>query len=258
MNFDSKGKIIAKIINIKNEKKRKLKKDSKQIYVTNDKKVTTFDNLDVDEDEERIQQMPDKDTWRSILYVTAPSGAGKSYYCKNYILEYKKVFPKNSIYLFSALLEDETLDSIKSIKRIKYNTEFMTNDFVISDFKHSLIIFDDVDAMTNKYLKEKVYQILAMILNTGRHQYVSVIYTSHMASKGNETKGILAECHSLTIFPKTAGKRSLQYLLESNFGLDTKQIKSLKKIDSRHITIVKSYPIVILAENKIFVLKDLD
>lgn len=57
---------------------------------------------------------------------------------------------------------------------------------------------------------------------------------------------------------KMIGKRSLDYLLQNYFGLDSSQIKKLKKIDSRAITIFKSYPLTVLAINQMFVLKDDD
>ena len=50
---------------------------------------------------------------------------------------------------------DETLDKIPKIKRIKFTEKFLLYDFKITDFKDSLVIFDDVDAETNKFLKKR-------------------------------------------------------------------------------------------------------
>jgi hypothetical protein len=92
------------------------------------------------------------------------------------------------------------------------------------------VIFDDVDAETNKFKKKKIFDILSMILNTGRHERVSCVFTSHLSCAGNETKLILSEAHSITIFPKNMGNRSLFYLLDSYFGLDKHQINYIKKL----------------------------
>ena len=251
MNFE-KGKIIATIKDCENEKKRSKKNDNKNLYV-DDKANNSIDHYECDYNE-TIQQIPDKETERSILSITGPSGSGKSYYTKNYILEYKKMFSKNNIYVFSSLDSDETLDKIPKIKRIKFTDKFLSYDFKIIDFKDSLVIFDDVDAETNKLKKIKIFAILTMILNTGRHVRCSVVYTSHLSCAGNETKLILSECHSVTIFVKNMGNRSLKYLLDSYFGLDKHQIDYVKKINSRWVTLVKTYPSILISEKEAIVL----
>ena len=251
MNFE-KGKIISVIKDYENEKRRTKKKDNKFLYV-DDKANNSIDSYECDYNE-TIQQIPDKETERSILYITGPSGSGKSYYTRNYILEYKKLFPKNNVYIFSSLDSDETLDKISKIKRVKFTDKFLSYDFKITDFKDSLVIFDDVDAETNKFKKKKIFDILSMILNTGRHERVSVVFTSHLSCAGNETKLILSECHSITIFVKNMGNRSLKYLLDSYFGLDKHQINYIKKINSRWVTLIKTYPSVLISEKEAIVL----
>jgi hypothetical protein len=254
MNFE-KGKIIAVIKDLENEKKRSKKKDNKFLYV-DDKANNSIDHYECDYNE-NIQQIPDKETERSILYITGPSGSGKSYYTRNYILEYKKLFPKNNVYIFSSLDSDETLDKIPKIKRVKFTDKFLLYDFKITDFKDSLVIFDDVDAETNKFKKKKIFDILSMILNTGRHERVSVVFTSHLSCAGNETKLILSECHSITIFVKNMGNRSLKYLLDSYFGLDKHQINYIKKINSRWVSLIKTYPSVLISEKQAIVLNSI-
>ena len=252
MNFE-KGKIIAIIKDLENEKKRSKKKDNTFLYV-DDKANNSINHYECDYNE-TIQQLPDKETERSILYITGPSGSGKSYYTRNYILEYKKMFPKNNIYIFSSLDSDITLDKISKIKRVKFTEKFMMYDFKITDFKDSLVIFDDIDAETNKYKKKKIFGILSMILNTGRHEACSLIFTSHLSCAGNETKLILSEAHSITIFPKNMGNRSLFYLLDSYFGLDKHQINYIKNVkNSRWATLVKTYPSVLISEKEAIML----
>ena len=65
-----------------------------------------------------FRQAVNKDTERQILYVTAPSGSGKSYYTKQYIEDYHKAFPKRPVYVFSAL---RLLRYIRQIKIFKTN-----------------------------------------------------------------------------------------------------------------------------------------
>lgn len=257
MNFEETGKIVAEIINKRDPRK------NRNIYCENDKKgiKNYLEEIELSDDDEEVQLLPNKKTERSILYITGSSGSGKSYYTKEYIKKYHIVFPKNPIYLFSSLSDDPTLDSIKYLKRVKLNDKFLNTDFTIQDFENTLIIFDDTDVISNKYMKIKLKDIMNMILETGRHTRTSFIYTSHIANKGNETKTILNETHSITFFPNTAGARTIKYLLENIFGLDKHQIKKIKQIGttkSRWITITKTYPLIVLHQKGAYTLRSGD
>ena len=200
-----------------------------------------------------VQQCPDTETERSVLYITGQSGSGKSFYTRNYISEFRKSYPKREVYVFSSLDDDPTLDRLKFLKRIKVRKpEFLSAEISTEDFANSLVIFDDTDCIADKKIKIKVYSILTSILQTGRHFNISVIYTSHNAACGNETKTILNECTSLTVFPRNLGGKTSKYVLESYLGLSSAEIKRLRAADSRWATIVKCYPQVVLTEHEAF------
>jgi len=205
-------------------------------------------------DSQHFQQIPNISVERNILYVTGASGSGKSYYTKNFVDQYKKIYPKREVYLFSSLSDDSSIDKIKNLRRIKLTPEFLNDDITAKDFKDALVIFDDTDCITDKRVKLKVNGILNSLLETGRHFSSSVIYTSHSACNGADTKKILNECHSITIFPTGLGGRSLKYLLDQYLGLDKAQIARVKHLNSRWVTIVKSYPMVVLSEKEAYVL----
>jgi len=194
---------------------------------------------------------------RQVLYVCGASGSGKSYFMKTFVLNYHKIFPKRPIFLFSALGSDETLDKIKTIKRVEINDEFMDEVFEISDFANSLILFDDCDTISEKAKKMKVMSIFNMIAELGRHENVSTAWLSHTANAGHETKKILNESTSVTFFPQTMGNRALKYLLETTFGLDKKQIEKIRNLDSRAVTILKTYPMTLMSERLCCFVKDL-
>lgn len=207
---------------------------------------------------EKFQQVPNPNTERSILYITGRSGSGKSYYTLNYCMEYKKMYPKRNIYLFSALESDSTLDKLKGLQRFKLSEEFCEEDIVAEDFKDCLVIFDDSDVISSKPIKNKVNHIMNQILQTGRHFNTSCIITTHSACSGNATKIILGEAHSITIFPSGLGNRSMKYLLDSYFGLDKNQIKKIKNLKSRWVTIFRTFPLAILSERDVYTLNNND
>jgi len=242
MNVEGVGSVIAKIVS-------EGKKD-KIISIT-DKPEDTQSHLNEFEfsNGEKIQQIPDKQKERSILYITGASGSGKSYYTREYCEQYKKMYPKNIIYLFSSVNDDSSIDKIKTIKRFVLDDKFINEPMTAEDFKNSMCIFDDTDCITNKALRNKINGILNMLLETGRHFNTSVIYTSHVANAGLDTKKILNESHSITFFPASLGGRSLKYLLDNYLGFDKEQIKKIKAIKSRWVTVVKTYPMVVLYQH---------
>jgi hypothetical protein len=204
-----------------------------------------------------FQPIPNPSVERQISYITGCSGSGKSYYTRKYCAEFAKLFPKRNIYLFSSISSDDSIDSLKGLNRIKLSPEFIEENWEIEDFRDCLVIFDDTDCITDKKTRNKVNSILNMILETGRHTNTYCIYTSHLACAGNDTKRILNEANSITFFPETAGGRTLKYLLESYMGLDKNQIKKIKALPSRWITVCKSYPRAIITEKDILLTNSL-
>jgi hypothetical protein len=254
MNFENVGVPIAEL-RFEGDKSK-----TRKISVEPDRSNVTeyLTEIKTRKPKEHLQHIPNKKTERQILYITGASGSGKSYYTRNYCNEYKKLFPKNDIYLFSSIQEDSSIDKVKDIMRIRLDTEFLQTDLNVNDFKDSLVVFDDTDCITNKMMKMKVNNILNMLLETGRHTNTSVIYTSHLPTNGLDTRRILNECHSVTIFPTSLGGRALKYLLENYFGLDKDQIKKLKKLQSRWVTLIKGFPMVVLSEKDVYVLNPPD
>jgi len=244
MNFD-KGAILAKVLN------SKLKDDLLRVTDKLEDVKEHFENYEC-KDKETIQQVPDKQKERSILYVTGASGSGKSYYTYLYCEQYKKTYPKNPIYLISSVNDDSSIDKIKGLKRFILDDKFMNTPIGVEDFKNSMVIFDDTDCITNKFMRNKINGILGLILETGRHFNTSCIYTSHVANAGLDTKKILNESHSITLFPASLGGRALKYLLDNYLGFNKEQIKKVKKLKSRWVTITKSFPMVVLYDKGAF------
>ena len=211
-----------------------------ELLLTNDSKFEPFPNLDIE---------------RSVLYIAGPSGSGKSFYTKMYLKNYIKQYPENGIYMFSKLTEDSSLDDVKEIKRIKIDNRLITMPLDVNDFKDSLVIFDDIDCIKNKEQKAALNDLKNEILETGRHSHTTILITSHLACKGAETRSILNEAHSITLFPGSG--MPIDYLLQNYVGLDKKQIQNLKNIPSRWITLLRQYPQMLLTEHSVRFMKDL-
>lgn len=250
MNFENQGLPIAIVKTTKTKKPPVLSVDDKKSANTN------YNEFHLGE-EDQFQAIPDPNTERTILYISGKSGSGKSYYCKEYVKEYQKLYPKNTIYLFSSLNEDPTIDEIKGLKRIKLTPDLLEEDLKAEDFKNSLVIADDVDCLTDKKMLKCVNKILDSILQTGRHTKTSLLITSHVACNASATKMILNEAHQITMFPSTMGNRNLKYLLDAYLGLDKEQIKKVKSLKTRWVTITRSYPQIVYSQHDAFVVSAL-
>jgi len=196
----------------------------------------------------------DKNTEREIVFCAAASGSGKSYWCKKYIEQYHKAYPKRPVYVFSSLMDDPTIDSLKYLKRIKIKDDkFLSLELGAEDFKDSLVMFDDTDCISNKRIAKKLIEILDSILDVGRHFNVSLIYTSHIICNGNKTKHIISEAHRYVLYPLTSSKKHLDYMLSTYLGFDKDQIKKLIDLDGRAKVICKTYPITVYGDKEVYV-----
>ena len=144
-------------------------------------KVDGFNELEI-EDSHHFQLIPDLNKKRDCIYVAAQSGAGKSYFCTQYLKEYYiKMHPKNPIYLFISYLdEDETIDEIKKINRFDiHDKEFMDEELDPKDFKDSCIVLDDIEMISEKKLKNKILDFFKKLLQVGRHFNTTVVFCCH-------------------------------------------------------------------------------
>ena len=231
------------------------KSGNKIIHLSDKADDDGFSNVELKAGEE-FTLMPSK-TGRTIWYITAPSGAGKSYLSKQIIQEYHKQHQKNPVYVFSSLESDPTLDTLKYIKRIKISRpEFLESELTAEDFKDSLVLYDDIDCISDRKKLKKVQDSLNSILQTGRHFNCSCIYTSHASTSGNATKMILNESHIIVLFPSCASGKMLKYLLDQYLGFNKKQIEKMKELPSRWVAIVRKYPRCVVTQHSASLLKD--
>ena len=216
------------------EEKDNLIKEFRQLKIANDSK---------------FQHIPDTTKEREILYITGPSGSGKSTYTRKYLEQCKKKFKNRPIYLFSSLPSDESLDKVQP-KRIKLDETIHTDPIAVEELKESICIFDDIDVISDKKIREGVYTILNQVLEIGRHYKIHCVVTNHLPTNGKDTRRILNEAHTVTYFPHSAGGK-IKYMLEEYVGLDKKQIAYMKRQNSRACTIFKNYPQCYLLEHEI-------
>ena len=95
------------------------------------------------------------------------------------------------------------------------------------------------------------------IATTGRQNNVSLMMLCHTATNGQMSKILLNGCHAIVLFPANMTGKSNKYLLDNYYGLDKNQIKNIKNVNSRHIAILRSYPMIVQSERSIMPLSKL-
>jgi hypothetical protein len=203
-----------------------------------------------------IQPLPnDKKTER--IYIAGPSDSGKSYYCGKFLQEYRKIYPKKKIYIFSDVDEDEVLDKLEPI-RVKLDQELVDNPIKPEELKNgtegSLCLFDDIDSIENKKLLDAVNKLKDALLKRGRHENITVIVTNHNISDHNKTRVVLNEANSITFFCKSGAKHGNERVMKTYCGLGKEDIKRIFALPSRWVTVVKNSPMYVMYSGGIYLL----
>lgn len=243
-NINSEGKIISLI---KGKKKTNL--------LCLDDNKDGYNKVKLDDNSFFIPSIDDKS--RAIYYICGASGSGKSTISRKIIDTFVKAFPDKPVYMFSRLDKDPSFDSLvnKNIMiRIKVDESLITEPIdVINDIeKCSMVIFDDIDTISDKKILNALNNIKLQILEIGRHNKIYCIITSHLINTNdrNSTRTIMNEMTHLIIFPNGGGSAYQQrYCLDKYIGFNKKQINEIIGTkNSRWVLISKNYPQYILTE----------
>ena len=193
------------------------------------------------------------------IYISAPSGAGKSFFTADYVNAILDKFgKKRNIYIFSRVDKDESLDKKlpkRKVIRIPLTSEFWDEiTFTPEDFKKSICIFDDIDSIQNKALAKKVQNLRGNMLETGRHSEITIISTSHQIQNFIETRQLINEAQSVVLFPKSSSIYHISNFLEKYMGLNKYQIDAIYKLPTRWIFFHKMYPRYLVYQHGVILL----
>lgn len=206
----------------------------------------------------QFQVLPNPDPKkREVIYICGSSGCGKSHWIKEYIQNYRKIFPERDVYLATQLEEDETLDSLKPpIKRIRISS-FVEKPPKIDEFEDCLFVCDDFDTLPKLELKA-LWNVIDMIAIQGRHTRTSLAVISHFISNYRQTTLILNESQKVVIYPQATSLGNLRYMLERKFGIDVEKIKSFKRMKTRWVCLYALFPQYYITETGAGLLVDDD
>lgn len=235
-------------------------KDLKMIYETpynNTKDIKTYNVIKL-KDNETIQQIPigrmtNGKNQRFISLILGKSGIGKSTYANNLAIEYHSYYPKNSILLFTDNPSSELKVKGADVKRVIIDEENFINDPIgLEEISNSFCVFDDIDAMNDKILKEALFKFLNKVLQYGRHHNISLAITMHKLVNGKDSTIMLDEAHSITYFPQFVSPMASKYLLENYVGINQYQINYIRKSGAYWATLYKDGRIFCMTDKMLF------
>ena len=231
--------------------------------------------LDLDS---RLVPMPDPNK-RNVGYLAGKSGSGKSTQVTKISKEYRKLHPKNKIYLFSKKTSDPELDKVKPIRipmsydALKQYTPSLfaskkdkkgdeqngqqrkkEEDHILNFFKNSLVIFDDTDTIIDKNILNSVNSIRNVLLETGRENRIDMLITSHLMNKGQDTRTIFNETDNVTFFPHQGNTYPIKYYLKAYLGMSKDAINKILLLPSRWVQIHTTAPMAVIHEAGAYIL----
>ena len=191
----------------------------------------------------KLFPLPQKESER--IYVSAPSGAGKSTFIGQYIKQLRKGTKgqnRRPFILFSRVEEDTPLDNQKPIRIPLTREEFDEEPLECEEFENCIVVFDDIDTMKDKALLKYIQNFRDDLLECGRHYGITTISTTHCILNFHTTRTLLNEAMSMVIFPRACGSFQLKNYLERYMGFDKKEIDIIKKLPTRWLFIQKTFP----------------
>ena len=121
--------------------------------------------------------------------------------------------------------DDESLDSVEPL-RIQIDDSLIEDPIEIKEFADSAVLFDDIDVIPDKKIREAVLKLMNLALEVGRHYRINMVSANHLPSNGRDSRRVLNEASSFTYFPHSANAK-IKYFLTEYVGVDKKMITCL-------------------------------
>jgi len=190
------------------------------------------------------------------ILICGQSGSGKSTIASNWIQDYLSIKEKD-VFLLSRVEEDKPLDDIKLLQRVDLKQfSVVPEDMPLEteDFKDSIVILDDIDTITDKKILNNVISLRDDMLETGRHNNITMLCITHVLFQNKNSKKPLNEATGVILFPRSGSKYHIRRYLKEYCGLEEKTVNRIMNLNSRYFYISRTYPNYVVSEREIFLL----
>lgn len=197
-----------------------------------------------------IIPIPNEESER--IYIAGKSGSGKSFLTAMYAREYNEMHPKRKIYIFTKHEKEKAYKNIPHIE-ITCDDDMVKDEIKVTDFRKSLVIFDDCDHIQDKKISQNIRRFNNDLITTGRKYDIHTITLQHQLMDYKETRNLLNEANKVIFFNSASNYHVVRYL-KVYVGLNPEQIKKITGLKSRWTMISLSIPTYVLHEHGIFIL----
>lgn len=198
------------------------------------------------------------------LFISGPTGSGKTRLACRYASVYLDMFPENSVIFISRLTDDPAClklremfntPSNKRVANMTIDDDIVTSPPVFTDdvFSNALLIFDDLEGIQNEAVKLIMEQFLAQCLACIRHRDSSVISIQQLTFDREKSKLSLLESAYFVIFPH-ANVGVTMRVLKEKCGLSKDSIDYIMGVKSVWVAIKKGYPMCAISKDAVRVL----
>ena len=202
------------------------------------------------------------------MFIAGCQNCGKSYYISQFLKTYRKLHPERPVFLVTGLSEKDK--HFEGQEMWKINLSHVPT-LTLEDLRRrgpgaprtgSLVIFDDVDRITDDKVNKAVQKLISDILSNGRDHAtqagiadIDIIITNHEVNDYKRTKPMLTECNYVVLFPSATVGRQMKLIIDKigvSKGIE-RQITNYKT--SRSLLIHKTYPMYCVMEDKVMLLR---
>jgi len=218
------------------------------------RKYADFSELTLEGDSEFIPASNDKSS-REVVCALARSGAGKSYFCADYIKDYHERNPTHPVFWISPFEDDKELSKLDFMIFLKIDDDYLKAPIVLDSFpQDSLILIDDLDVLeVSADVKKSISGkdgLVSKILKGGRHRNLSLVYTEHELSTSSKLlRDLVNESHLIVMYLQSAG--NYETIMRSYLGLNAKEYNVVKRLNSRWVAIRALHPAILYTQKRL-------
>ena len=236
--------------------KEKISKDMSEDDIEKLERETASINLDDEKNKFEVVPIVKPTELNTVsFFVSASSGSGKSYFVAGLVNTIRTLdrFKEAEVFLITGQQKADPAyeDQIEHYLKINMDSdEFFTLKY--QDFENSIVIFDDVNSLGNRYLESFVFNLQKSLAENGRKNNIALININHSSRDFQRTKYIIHESMYYTLFPSHNWNDTKKFL-KSYLDYDENQMKDIKRL-SRHtraMTFHKQVPQYIVADHMI-------
>ncbi len=224
--------------------------NGKYVFWKKDKLTTSVEEVDLTEgifipcpniEDERVDR----------LMINGLTGCGKSYFAGNYVEDLLKLWPEKRLILISPVCDDKAYEGLDPICIDLLDDDEEVPE--IEQLKDSVVVFDDVDSLSNEKKLKKLKALMKQTLQRGRHLNIDTLVCGHVLMDGPSTKYLINESNKLIMYPQGGNFKQQETMLKTYMGYDKETIRRIINSDSRWVLIHKEVPQYILTEYELYV-----